>query len=261
MQLKADPNFKLLGARLKGDQKKVVDYLKTKVTEEELSSLLETGKLIVLEHEVTSEEVSVSYCSSGVSAAGDHFETHADSQTVVMLDVSEDSALKEEGLAREVINRIQKLRKMAKLVTTDSATVYLRITPPNHLVATVIHRYGAMISNTTGSPLCLDEFPVGANVLTSMSTIKDAQIEVALITSPSILVQYGENSHRIKLFSAEGQELTYSRLLYETRALFSLWNRQCVLFSTSSKNDASTITATEPLSSFAGKTLYVIVSG
>ncbi|KHJ81479.1 Anticodon-binding domain protein, partial [Oesophagostomum dentatum] len=34
--LKADPNFRLLGARLKGDQKKVVDYLKTKISEAEL---------------------------------------------------------------------------------------------------------------------------------------------------------------------------------------------------------------------------------
>lgn len=28
VKLKADPNFKLLGSRLKGDQKKVADYLK-----------------------------------------------------------------------------------------------------------------------------------------------------------------------------------------------------------------------------------------
>lgn len=28
VQLKAEPNFRLLGIRLKGDQKKVVDYLK-----------------------------------------------------------------------------------------------------------------------------------------------------------------------------------------------------------------------------------------
>lgn len=28
VRLKADPNFKLLGARLKGNQKKVVEYLK-----------------------------------------------------------------------------------------------------------------------------------------------------------------------------------------------------------------------------------------
>jgi hypothetical protein len=39
-------------------------------------------------------------------------------QTIVLLNVTEDATLQEEGLAREVINRIQKLRK--KVVTTES---------------------------------------------------------------------------------------------------------------------------------------------
>ncbi|KIH61995.1 hypothetical protein ANCDUO_07726 [Ancylostoma duodenale] len=103
--LKADPNFRLLGARLKGDQKKVVDYLKTKVTEAELEQFLAQGKLTVFGHELTSEEVYVSY-TSGQTGAKDHgYETHSDGKTIVMLDTSEDSALVEEGLAREITNR------------------------------------------------------------------------------------------------------------------------------------------------------------
>ena len=50
------------------------------MTEEELTSFLQTGTLKVFDQELNSEEVSVSYCSSGVSAAGDHLETNADSQ-------------------------------------------------------------------------------------------------------------------------------------------------------------------------------------
>ncbi|PIO69073.1 hypothetical protein TELCIR_09113 [Teladorsagia circumcincta] len=38
--LKADPNFRIHGAPLKGDQKKVVDYLRTQVTESELEQFL-----------------------------------------------------------------------------------------------------------------------------------------------------------------------------------------------------------------------------
>lgn len=75
----------MLGARLKGDQKKVADYLKNKATEEELEKFLVdgllscvsikkvieiqsrkfdiTGKLNVLGFELTSEEVAVSYAS------------------------------------------------------------------------------------------------------------------------------------------------------------------------------------------------------
>lgn len=38
-----------------------------------------------------------------------------------------------------------------------------------------------MISNATGSPLCLSEYPSGANILTSSSNVKDAQLEVSFI--------------------------------------------------------------------------------
>jgi hypothetical protein len=48
VQLKAEPNFRLLGARLKGDQKAVTTHLKTKVTDEELEKLLDEGKITVL---------------------------------------------------------------------------------------------------------------------------------------------------------------------------------------------------------------------
>lgn len=41
--VQAEPNFKLLGARLKGDQKNVVDYLKTQVSEAELEQFLAEG--------------------------------------------------------------------------------------------------------------------------------------------------------------------------------------------------------------------------
>ena len=55
-----------------------------------------------------------------------------------MLDTTEDDSLKEEGLAREITNRIQKLRKLAKLVTTDKAVVYCQIKPENGHLAQVV---------------------------------------------------------------------------------------------------------------------------
>ena len=44
----ADPNFRLLGARLKGDQKKVTEYLKNQVTEQELEQFLLSGMIFFL---------------------------------------------------------------------------------------------------------------------------------------------------------------------------------------------------------------------
>ncbi|MFH4983268.1 hypothetical protein AB6A40_009977 [Gnathostoma spinigerum] len=111
VSLKAEPNFKALGLRLKGEQKKVTDYLKNQVTEAELNKFIETGKLNILGYELTQEEMTVTYSARQTAMGGGVYETHSDQQTVVMLDTSEDEELRDEGLAREITNRVQKLRK------------------------------------------------------------------------------------------------------------------------------------------------------
>ncbi|VDK55963.1 unnamed protein product [Anisakis simplex] len=180
VQLKAEPNFRLLGARLKGDQKKVVDYLKNKVSEEELTTFLEQGTLNVLGYDLTAEEVTVSYCASeDTSTNGGHFETNSDNQTIVMLDTSEDESLKEEGLVREVTNRIQKLRKSAKLMSTDEAIVYCKLTPATHQLARVIEANAESIHDSTGTVIHLTQVPSDQTVCaTSESSVKDAKVEV-----------------------------------------------------------------------------------
>lgn len=52
-------------------------------------------------------------------------------QILVLLDVSHDQEMVDEGMAREIVNRIQKLRKKAHLVPTDQITVYYNILPEN----------------------------------------------------------------------------------------------------------------------------------
>ena len=42
----------------------------------------------------------------------------------MILDVSPDQSMLDEGVAREVVNRMQKLRKKGKLVPTDLVTVH-----------------------------------------------------------------------------------------------------------------------------------------
>lgn len=57
-----------------------LNWLQNKVSEEELTSFLERGTLNVLGHDLTTEEVTVSYCTSGDSSSSGHFETNSDSQ-------------------------------------------------------------------------------------------------------------------------------------------------------------------------------------
>lgn len=54
-------------------------------------------------------------------------------QILVLLNVTPDQSMLDEGTAREIINRVQKLRKKAHLVPTDLITVYYNISPAGEL--------------------------------------------------------------------------------------------------------------------------------
>ncbi|CAD5218660.1 unnamed protein product [Bursaphelenchus okinawaensis] len=180
VQLKAEPNFKLLGKRLKGDQKKVAEYLKNTVTETELEDLISNCKITVHGYELTSEEVGVAFTCD--SKSGGNWETQAGNQTVVLLDCTEDEALLEEGLSREIINRIQKLRKEAKLQPDDAASAYCTFEPAEgHLLKTA-QKFLESISKSTGTTVKLNEKAGEKNVVASnKSEIRNEQIEVNLI--------------------------------------------------------------------------------
>lgn len=59
----------------------------------------------------------------GVDAAD--VDAATDGQLMAVLDLRQDESLAEEGLGREVVNRVQKLRKKAGLVPEDAVNVYL----------------------------------------------------------------------------------------------------------------------------------------
>lgn len=59
----------------------------------------------------------------------DMYEADSQNGILVLLNVCADSSMKDEGTAREIINRVQRLRKEAKLVPSDPVRVYYRLLP------------------------------------------------------------------------------------------------------------------------------------
>ena len=53
------------------------------------------------------------------------FDAATDGQLMAILELRQDDSLAEEGLYREVVNRVQRLRKKAGLVPDDPVNVYL----------------------------------------------------------------------------------------------------------------------------------------
>lgn len=73
-------------------------------------------------------------------------------QILVLLDVSHDQEMVDEGMAREIVNRIQKLRKKAHLIPTDQITVYYNISPENSDLNRVAKEYRDFIEVSIKAP-------------------------------------------------------------------------------------------------------------
>jgi len=98
----------------------------------------------------------------------------------VILNTSADESMQNEGISREIINRIQKLRKKAHLVPTDKVTVYLKY---DESLAHVVEQYGEGIQNAIKAPV-LPYPPTGSDVkffICESFMIKESTLHVAIV--------------------------------------------------------------------------------
>ena len=146
VRLKAQPDFKTLGARLKGDIKKVAAAAKA-LTHEQLTEYQETQEIELCGYKLVGTDLVLSYEYAG----GDNkYAAQADGDILVLLDVLEYPELVDEGIAREVVSRVQKMRQAAGLSPTDAITVTHKLLPgkKNEDLARVLSSHAALIAES-----------------------------------------------------------------------------------------------------------------
>lgn len=88
------------------------------LTADQIHAFLESGKVTVEGHELLAEDLRVNRGLKQDPATA-NYEPAIDGQVMVLLDSFAYPELAQEGLMREVLNRVQRLRKRAGLVPTD----------------------------------------------------------------------------------------------------------------------------------------------
>ncbi|MBB6502767.1 isoleucine--tRNA ligase [Pedobacter cryoconitis] len=118
---KIKPNFKALGPKVGKDMKAVAEKI-TGMSQEELSKFEAEGSYIVpgTTYEILLEDVEI------IAEDIPGWQVTNMGSLTVALDVTITEELKEEGLSRELINRIQNLRKELNFEVTDRITVSLQ---------------------------------------------------------------------------------------------------------------------------------------
>lgn len=92
------------------------------LNDDEIQKQVAQGYFNILDQRIELDEVRVIYCTS--EKVGGNFEAHSDNEVLVLMDMTPNEELLEEGLAREIINRVQKLKKKAQLIPTDPVIIY-----------------------------------------------------------------------------------------------------------------------------------------
>lgn len=121
--LRAEPDHKVLGLRLKQEFKAVTQGIKA-LTDSEINEMVSEGFRTISGQKIAIDEVRLIFKSESLNT--DQYEVNSDNDVLILMDITPDSSMQDEGTAREIINRIQKLRKIAHLVPTDEITVFYR---------------------------------------------------------------------------------------------------------------------------------------
>ncbi|XP_044159011.1 isoleucine--tRNA ligase, cytoplasmic [Bufo gargarizans] len=184
IRLRAEPDHMVLGKRLKGAFKSIMAAIK-ELKSEALEEFQKTGSILVDGHELHEEDVRLLYTFDQRDSSA-QFEAHSDAQVLVLLDVTPDQAMVDEGVSREVINRIQKLRKKGNLVPTDEISIYYRVEPQGDYLHSVIQGHTDFILATVKSPLIPYPVPPSSSIIVKEKTqLKGSDLEITLVRGSS----------------------------------------------------------------------------
>ncbi|WP_461448993.1 isoleucine--tRNA ligase [Mucilaginibacter sp.] len=121
---KIKPNFKALGAKVGKDMKAVAEAI-TNFTQEDIEKLEAEGNILILDTKYSILINDVEIIAEDIPG----WQVASLGKLTVALDVTLTNELKQEGISRELINRIQNLRKDKGFEVTDRINVRLQNHP------------------------------------------------------------------------------------------------------------------------------------
>ncbi|KAL1960866.1 hypothetical protein VTO42DRAFT_5849 [Malbranchea cinnamomea] len=132
VQYSVSADWPTLGKKLKKDAQKVKKALPS-LSSNDVKKFVAEGKILVDGIELVEGDLVVKKGLKEDQHSKD-VETNSDNDVLIILDATIYPELAHEGLAREIVNRVQKLRKKAGLVPTDDVKMEYRVlTDPDNI--------------------------------------------------------------------------------------------------------------------------------
>ncbi|GAB1462560.1 isoleucine--tRNA ligase [Pedobacter sp.] len=166
---KVKPNFKALGAKVGKDMKLVTEAI-NKMDQGQLAQFEKEGSFLI-------PDTAYSILLSDVEIIAEDIPgwqvTNMGSLTVA-LDVNITTELKQEGLSRELVNRVQNLRKELNFEVTDRITVSLQ--QDNLISPAVLQNKNYICTEILANDIILSEKPLNGNKI----VIEDVELEILI---------------------------------------------------------------------------------
>jgi isoleucyl-tRNA synthetase len=142
------PNFKALGPKV-GKHMKAVSSAISSFSQEQIATLEQSGEIELM---VENETMSISLSDAEITSQDiPGWLVANEGKITVALDITISEILKEEGIAREFVNRIQNLRKDSGLDVTDK--ISLKIKGNNHINSAIENNKKYICTETLANKL------------------------------------------------------------------------------------------------------------
>lgn len=151
VKYRAVADWAVLGKKLRKDLGRVRNALPN-VSSDEVKAYVTSGKIVVDGIKLVEGDLTVQRYLEPPPASEGQFATNTDNDVVIRLDIQVYADLQGEWLARELTNRVQKLRKKAGLQATDDVHVFYRFDDGSGAdLLKAIQENTAIITKTIGS--------------------------------------------------------------------------------------------------------------
>jgi len=148
------PDHRVLGKQLgkayNNDMRKALQSL----TDADAKKFLADNKLTVNGIELTAEHLAVKLLLKKEGLL-EHHELGGETDVKVLLDITQDEAMKKRGTAREIVNRIQKLRKSSSLLPDDDVVIFVNFNGENSSLKLAYNDNRTMMENILRKPFNL----------------------------------------------------------------------------------------------------------
>ena len=121
-----DADWPSLGKKLRKEAPKVRKELPN-LTTSQVKDFVSTGHITVAGIPLSREDLIVKKDVANAQSATANIATNTDDDVLTILDLHIDDGLAQDGIAREIINRVQRLRKKAGLQATDDVDMRYHI--------------------------------------------------------------------------------------------------------------------------------------